>query len=726
MTGGTNVVYFGMANRLAGQSSPYLLQHAHNPVDWFPWGPEAFEKARREDKPLLISIGYSTCHWCHVMERECFENPTIAAVMNTHLVAVKVDREERPDVDRIYMTAVQAMTGQGGWPLNVFATPEGKPFTGGTYFPPETRYGRRGWPDVVEAIGMAWKDPVARERLLVQGEGLTQVTREYLAPTTGNVVHRPESIENCYGAIAQSFDPDGGGFSRSPKFPMPVYLTFLFRYGVAVGGETGARAKAMALETLRGMGRGGIFDHLGGGFHRYSTDERWFLPHFEKMLYDNALLVLNYLDAHQLTNDPAAPSRHFHLAWSAFAGIATKILDYLVRDLSHPEGGIYSAEDADSLPLSGGATEKREGAFYVWGMDEISAVLGEEGRLFALRYGMTDSGNVEIDPQGEFSGKNIIFEVLPVELVAQDTGISTEEIVRRLDEAQKKLLEVRSRRPRPHLDDKILTSWNGLALSAFSRASVVLGEERYRTAAQRVATFLRTNLWEKGILYRRWREGKRDIPALADDYAFLAQGLIDLYGADFDPSHLFWAEQLSDQLLHRFLDPTGALFSTPDDHDPLLLVRAKEEGDNVEPSAASVAAFNLLRLARLLGRDDFRRTGERMINVHLGAAPGPLSFPVLNGAALLADAPPRELVIAGDARLEETQSLLRAASDFFLPEMAVILLESPDNPLIRRLPFLKEMGLVKGKPAAYYCHNFTCQAPVVSAEELRALLASPR
>lgn len=708
------LLYLGMANRLVDQSSPYLLQHAHNPVDWFPWGPEAFEKARREDKPLLISIGYSTCHWCHVMERECFENPAIAAVMNAHVVAVKVDREERPEVDRIYMTAVQAMTGQGGWPLNVFATPEGKPFTGGTYFPPATRHGRRGWPEVVEAIGQAWKDPLSRERLLAQGEGLTRATREYLSPGAVSPVHRPESIENCFAAIAQSFDPEGGGFSRSPKFPMPVYLTFLFRYALAVGGETGERAKTMAFETLQGMGRGGIFDHLGGGFHRYSTDERWFLPHFEKMLYDNAQLATNFLDAYQLTQT------------RTFAGFARKTLDYLLRDLSHPDGGFYSAEDADSLPPGGKTTEKREGAFYVWGFDEIQAALGGEGRLFAMRYGVTESGNVENDPQGEFSGKNVLFEANPLEGVAREAGLSLEETNRRLNEAQIKLLEVRSRRPRPHLDDKILTSWNGLALSAYSRAFVVLGEERYRTAARRVAMFLRTNLWENGILYRRWREGKRDILALADDYAFLAQGLIDLYRADFDPSHLFWAEQLSDLLLHRFLDPTGALFSTPADHDPLLLVRAKEEGDNVEPSAASVAAFNLLRLSRLLGREDFRQAGERMINVHLGSAAGPLSFPVLNGAALLADAPPRELVIVGDSRLGETQSLLKVASDYFLPEMAVILLESPDNPLIKRLPFLKEMGLVKGKPAAYYCHNFTCQAPVASADELRGLLGSSR
>lgn len=704
-----------MANRLADQSSPYLLQHANNPVDWFPWGPEAFEKARREDKPLLISIGYSTCHWCHVMERESFENPAIAAVMNSHVVAVKVDREERPDVDRLYMTAVQALTGQGGWPLNVFVTPEGKPFIGGTYFPPETRHGRRGWPDVVTSIGQAWKDPASRERMIVQGEGLTQATREFLNPATGGGVHRPESADHCWQALEESFDPHGGGFSHSPKFPMPVNQFFLFRYAAA-GGEEGDRARTMALDTLRGMAGGGIFDHLGGGFHRYSTDERWFLPHFEKMLYDNAQLAVNFLDAFQITRDPA------------FAGVAAKTLDYLLRDLCHPLGGFYSAEDADSLPPAGGATEKREGAFYVWSVEEVRRVLGEEdGTLFAARYGLADNGNVDNDPQGEFPGLNVLFESLPLDELANRHGISIDEAERRLKAAREKLLAVRGARPRPHLDDKILTSWNGLALSAFARGVCVLGEDKYRTAAQRAAAFLRNNLWDGERLFRRWRDGRRDIPALADDYAFLGQGLIDLYEADFNADHLLWAEQLTDQLLHRFSDPaSGALFSTPTDHDPLLFVRAREEGDNVEPSAASVAAFNLLRLSRILGREDFRRSADRLIGAHLSGAAGARTFPVLNAAGLLADAPPRELVIAGAAPSLETEALLKVARSTFLPELTVILLDGKDHRLADRLPFLKEMHPLQGRPTAYYCRNFACQAPLTDPAELRSILAPLR
>jgi uncharacterized protein YyaL (SSP411 family) len=352
--------------------------------------------------------------------------------------------------------------------------------------------------------------------------------------------------------------------------------------------------------------------------------------------------------------------------------------------------------------------------------------VGSEAALFSSKYGLTEKGNVENDPQGEFVGKNVLFESLSLDQVAREAGVSPKEAERRLAEAEKKLLDVRGGRPRPHLDDKILTSWNGLALSAFAKAFTVLGEPRYRTSAQKVAAFLRENLWDGARLYRRWREGQRDIFALADDHAFLIQGLIDLYGADFDPAHLFWAEELTDQMLNRFLDTSGALFSSPVDHDPLLLIRAKEEGDNVEPSAASVAAFTLLRLSRLMGRDDFRQAAERMMGAHLGSGAGPRAFPVLNAAGMLADAPPRELVIVGDPRLKETGELLKVVGEFFLPELTLILLDGPDNPLMKRVPFLKDMRLVHGKPAAYFCHHFACQSPVTTPAELRSLLASPR
>lgn len=704
-----------MTNRLAHESSPYLIQHAENPVDWFPWGPEAFEKARREDKPLLISIGYSTCHWCHVMERESFENPSIAAVMNEHLVAIKVDREERPDVDRLYMTAVQAMTGQGGWPLNVFATPEGKPFTGGTYFPPEDRQGRRGWPAVVEAIGKAWKNPTTKERLLAQGDGLTQATRDYLAPATAPIANGGDSPEACRKALEDAFDDVQGGFARAPKFPMPVNQFFLFRYAAAVGGADGERAQAMAVKTLSQMARGGLFDQVGGGFHRYSTDERWFLPHFEKMLYDNAQLIVNYVDAFQITGE------------DLFAHTARATLDYLLRDLCHPGGGFFSAEDADSLPAVGEGTEKREGAFYVWKAEEVRKIVGEENfALFAAFYGILPEGNVLEDPLGEFGGKNILYEALPIAEAARSHGISVEDALRKLNQARTQLLSVRSQRPRPHLDDKILTAWNGLALSAFSRAAIVLDEPRYLLAAQRAAAFLKENLWDGEHLFRRWRDGHKAVFAFADDHAFLGQGLVDLYEADFDVDHLLWAEQLMDLTLRKFQDfESGVLFSSGVDHDPLVLLRAREEGDTVEPSAASVAVLTLLRLGRLLARDDFGQAAERMMNAHLAGSHGPRAYPALQAARFWAESPPRDLVIVGEATLSATKDLLRAARTVFQPELTVRLLDGGPRPsvLVERTPFLKEMKTVQGQPAAYLCQNFSCQAPVTDPTRLRTLLA---
>ncbi len=703
-----------MKNRLAHESSPYLLQHAENPVEWFPWGREAFEKARREDKPLLISIGYSTCHWCHVMERECFENPSIAAVMNEHVVAVKVDREERPDVDRLYMTAVQAMTGQGGWPLNVFVTPEGKPFTGGTYFPPEDRHGRRGWPAVVEAISKAWRDPATKSRLLSQGDHLTQATREYLVPTGSASSEDTGSWEECRKSLEETYDDQNGGFSRAPKFPMPVNTFFLFRYAAAVGGPEGAKAQSMAVTSLSHMARGGLFDQVGGGFHRYSTDDRWFLPHFEKMLYDNAQLAVNYVDAFHLTGE------------DFFAGTARATLDYLLRDLCHPEGGFFSAEDADSFPQNEESTEKREGAFYVWEAEEIRKVIGDvDFPLFASFYGVFPEGNVTEDPQGEFGNKNILHEARPLAEVAGSLGISVEESRLRLGHARAQLLSVRSQRPRPHLDDKILTSWNGLALTAFARAAIVLDDTRYRAAAQRAAKFLKQELWDGERLFRRWREGKRAVFAFADDHAFLAQGLVDLYEADFDVTHLLWAEQLMDITLKEFQDPTsGALFSSGEDQDPFLLFRAREEGDNVEPSAASVSVLTLLRLGRILGREDFGHAADRMMKAHFATAPGPRAYPALQAARLYAQASPSDLVIVGDASLPATQDLIRVGRSRFRPNLTVRLLDEGSLRAfwVERVPFLENMGLVQGQPAAYLCHHFTCQPPVTDGERLRALL----
>ncbi|MBK8872157.1 MAG: thioredoxin domain-containing protein [Elusimicrobia bacterium] len=693
-------------NRLAGQSSVYLLQHAHNPVDWFPWGPEAFEKARRENKPLLISIGYSTCHWCHVMERECFENPGIAAVMNENLVSVKVDREERPDVDRLYMTAVQAITGQGGWPLNVFVTPEGKPIIGGTYFPPEPRQGRRAWPDVVAAIGASWRDPEARARMVAQGDGLTQAVREFLTPPPILAEQKGSSPRACLQALDSVFDEGHGGFSSAPKFPMPTNLYFLARFGY-FHRETpdGLRAENMVVTTLRNMARGGIFDSVGGGFHRYSTDERWFLPHFEKMLYDNAQLAVAFTEAYQRTGDPV------------FAGVAQKTLDYLLRDMAHPDGGFYSAEDADSLPALD-SPEKAEGAFYIWTMGEIRSILGDDAELFALRYGVRGVGNVEADPFGEFSGKNVLFESVPIEEAARQCGLGADECAKRLEQCLIKLQVARGRRTRPIRDDKILTSWNGLALSAFALGARVFSQPRYLEAAQKTASFVKDNLWDGSTLWRRWRLGQKDVSAMADDHSFLAQGLVDLYEADYSTQWLVWAEKLVDLALQRFQNvQTGALYSAPADHDPLLLLRAQEEGDNVEPSAASVLAGTLIRLSRLLGRDDFQSAADRMIQAH-SAVGNDRSFPVLQSARLLAESPARVLVIVGPMDDPRTNQLISVARRAFYPDLSIIVVDGDRSFWSQRQPLLAQKGLVEGNPTAYLCHDFTCQNPATGPKAL--------
>lgn len=697
-------------NRLAGQSSVYLLQHAHNPVDWYPWGAEAFEKARQENKPLLISIGYSTCHWCHVMERECFENPAIAAVMNENLVSVKVDREERPDVDRLYMTAVQAITGQGGWPLNVFVTPEGKPIIGGTYFPPEPRQGRRAWPDVVAAIGASWRDPEARQRMAAQGDGLTQAVRDILSPPSAPLGPGGSSPQSCFRSLDSVFDEERGGFSVAPKFPMPPNLFFLARYGYFNKTTAeGLRAEEMVLKTLRNMAQGGLFDAVGGGFHRYSTDERWFLPHFEKMLYDNAQLAVVYTEAYQRTGD------------SIFAGVARKTLDYLLRDMAHPGGGFYSAEDADSFPATESA-EKVEGAFYVWTLGEIRSALGDDADLFAHRYGVNGLGNVEADPFGEFSGKNVLYESVSVEETARKFHLDPAECGRRLDRCLAKLREARERRPRPLRDDKILTAWNGLALSAFALGARVFSEPRYLEAAQKTASFVKDNLWDGSALWRRWRLGQKDVPAMADDYAFLAQGLVDLYEADFSTQWLVWADTLADLALKRFQNvQTGALYSAPADHDPLLLLRAQEEGDNVEPSAASVLAVTTIRLSRLLGRDDFLSAADRLIQAH-SVGGNDRAFPIIQAARLLWENPPRELVVVGSLDQEQTRRMLAVAQRAFLPDLSLFVPEADPAFWARRQPELVKKGPVDGIPTAYLCHNFACQQPVTGPEALAGQL----
>jgi uncharacterized protein YyaL (SSP411 family) len=660
-------------NRLAGEKSPYLLQHAHNPVDWYPWGDEAFAKARAEDKPIFLSIGYSTCHWCHVMERESFENDSVAEILNKYFVAIKLDREERPDLDRVYMLFVQSATGSGGWPMSVWLTPDAKPFFGGTYFPPDNRYGRPGFKALLEHLSSAWKNE--RERIERSGaqviEQLRDLGRSGADDAGGDI---QEGLDATFNYYRRTFDPRLGGFGNAPKFPRPSVLNFLLRF------EGGEEAQPMAFKTLDAMAKGGMNDQLGGGFHRYSVDERWFVPHFEKMLYDQAQLATSYLEAFQITRE------------EPFAQTAREIFEYVLRDLTHPDGGFYSAEDADSAADPAKPHDKSEGAFYIWTQQELFEALGpEEGEAVVRRFGVVPKGNVQEDPHGEFGGRNILY-------LAQEVPVKPESIAT--------LLAIRSKRPRPHLDDKVLAGWNGMMISAFAKGAQVLDEPRYALAATRAAAFLRAKLWRDGGLLRRYRDGDSAIAAFLDDYACLTNALVDLYETTFDQSHLAWAEELAAIAVARFEDPAGGFFSTPEGQGDLVL-RLKDDYDGAEPSANSVMTLALLRLGRLRSRDDFRQSAERALAAFTGKMrTGGPGLPQMLVAQMFAAGKPMEIVLAG----ETPSDVLRVIRARFLPNAVVLRAEhAPDSAIYE-------------KPGIYVCENFTCQLPVFTAAELEKRL----
>ena len=693
-----------MPNHLIAEKSPYLQQHAHNPVDWYPWGEEAFARARAENKPIFLSVGYSTCHWCHVMERESFESDQIASILNRDFVAVKVDREERPDVDRIYMAYVQASTGSGGWPMSVFLTPALKPFFGGTYFAPDNRYGRPGFGAILERLAEVWRNE--RERIeQASGDVVGQLARITEGSASGASALPDASIlDSTFQYFRRTFDATHGGFGDAPKFPRPVVFNFLLRYYVRSNRK---EALDMTLETLRAMARGGMHDQLGGGFHRYSVDERWFVPHFEKMLYDQAQLVTSFLEAFQITHDPF------------FAGAARSTLDYVLRDMTHPDGAFYSAEDADSVIDPADPKTKGEGAFYIWSAAEIQEALGPRlFAAFATHYGVEDDGNVHHDPHGEFGGKNILY----VREASADPYV-----IDQLEEAKAKLLELRAHRVRPHLDDKILTAWNALMISAFAQAAAVFDDDRYRKAARSAANFIAKTMYDpaSGTLLRRYRDGDAAIPGFLDDYAFFIAALLDLYEADFDPAHLELAISLAAEMRRRFEDPAAGGFFSTEAGDANLVLRMKDDYDGAEPSGNSMALLDLLRLAHMTDRAEFHEAAERTFE-YLGRkiSSQPVALPQALVALDYTLARRREIVIAGARDNDATRDLLRAVHDRFLPHAVALLIDSAEtrSKLERLFPAAATMGEVNHLPTAYVCEDYACRLPTNDVSKLTELL----
>ena len=667
-----------MSNRLQHSLSPYLLQHAHNPVDWYPWGEEALNRARAEDKPIFLSIGYSACHWCHVMERESFENLEVAKVLNADFIPVKVDREERPDLDEIYMEAVQALTGRGGWPMSVWLTPELKPFFGGTYFPLENGRGMPGFLPLLRRISELWRSQ--RTGLEIQAaELLEEITRQARVPPA-EAMPGAELFESALRQLRSSFDVRWGGFGGAPKFPQQMAVELILRRGSLAD-------RAMALRTLDGMWEGGMYDHLGGGFSRYSVDHQWLVPHFEKMLYDNAQLAQCYLMAYQATGD------------ALYADIARDTLDYLLRDLRDEAGGFHSSEDADSDGV--------EGKFYVFNPGEIADALGaEDGTFFCEAFGVTEEGSFE-------NGESVL-QRFSRPLHRSSWGGRRD----KLDQLRQKLLMYRNRRVRPGKDDKVLAGWNGLALSAFSTAARVLGEQKYLDAATTCAEFLRAEFWTETGLLRVWRKGRAHTSAFLDDYATLANGLVDLYEGGFDPRWMHWAEELADEMRRRFEDPEGGGFFTTQPGQRDVLVRHKPGFDNAIPSGNTFAAKVLLRLGIHLEREEFTRSAERILAVYAGWMDrAPRAYLAMANVLDLAMAERLEIVIAGDPAEPASRALIIAARRPFLPNCVISAGMDPG------LPLHAGRNPIEGEPAAYVCMNRACSAPVRKPEALTALLS---
>ncbi len=706
-------------NALAKEKSPYLLQHAHNPVNWMPWGEEAFKKALAEDKPIFLSSGYSTCHWCHVMEHESFENEEIAALINDQFVPIKVDREERPDVDLTYMTYVQAASGHGGWPMSVFLTPELKPFYGGTYYPPESSQGRVGFKTVLTELAKVWVED--REGVQKRAAMAIEKLQEHLDGEASPLDTQVDVVlQKAYDDLSGSFDYHEGGFGGAPKFPRPSALGLLFRFHLSHKTKSESEsnwALEMAVKTLRSMAYGGIRDHLGGGFHRYSVDGYWHVPHYEKMLYDQAQLLTAYVEGHQLTD-------------SVFlADIAREIVSYVKRDLRHPEGGFFSAEDADSY-TDDTRTKKSEGAFYVWKAAEIDELLGKEnGNTFRYALGARRDGNArpESDPHGELKGLNTLFRAMSVKKTAEYFKLTPEDVEAILEKGRKTLFEARAKRPRPHLDDKIITAWNGLMISGLARSGAALGEPEHIALAAQAAQFLHDHLCaQPGTgLSRSWRDGAASGKAFAMDYAFLIHGLIDLYQAGLDVKWLRWAGQLQEEMDALFLDKAKGGYYTVHTDMPNSVLRIKEDYDGAEPSPNSMAALNLVRLSAALGKPEWHTEAGRILNLFgTTLEKSTTAVPAMVTALDFFHHGKKQIVLAGDKTSPDFAALLKTVHQKLLPHVILLHADGAEGQafLGRTNEALKNMTPVQGKAAAYVCEGFTCQAPVTDPAALLKLL----
>jgi hypothetical protein len=682
-------------NHLISEKSPYLLQHADNPVDWYPWGQKAFQKAQKEDKPIFLSIGYATCHWCHVMAHESFEDEEVARLLNQSFVSIKVDREERPDIDQIYMSACQALTGQGGWPLSIFMTSEGNPFFVGTYFPKVSRMGMAGFTELLTRISSLWQDD--RERILQGSEEIRRAIEKETGLLSAGPALDQGILRKAYGQFLRSFDPVWGGFGKAPKFPTPHHLTFLLRWYLR---SQDLQVASMVEKTLEAMRNGGIFDQIGFGFHRYSVDERWLVPHFEKMLYDQALLAMAYTEAYQA------------LAKVQHAKVVREIFTYVLRDMTSPEGGFYSAEDADS--------EGKEGLFYVWTPREVKKHLGQNlGDLFCRFYGITPEGNFE-------EGASIphIYQT-PQSFAAQEK-MELKELEEALQEAREKLYRVREKRVHPLKDDKMITSWNGLMIAALAKGYQALRDEAYAHAAKQAADFILQ--WMRtahGRLHRRFRHGHVAHPGFLDDYADLVWGLIELYEATFEVRYLEEAIHLNQIMIELFWDEekSGFYFSGRDGE--ALIYRPKDIYDGAVPSGNSVAALNLLRLSRITGKGEWEKKTDQLLRLF---SPPVSEYPMAYTQFLIAldfmVGPTREIAIAGDPNLEETRAMIAVVQQSFLPNKVLLLRPEDDagQKLSTLSPFVEGMRPLNKRPTVYLCENYTCKTPLTDLTALKAAL----